>query len=59
MDEVKEVLSKLDFSDATDREVTLLNIVNKLLVIVEAQAEEIKNLKSEIRKLKGDRKSVV
>jgi len=53
VDEVKEVLSKLDFSDATDREVTLLNIVNKLLVIVEAQAEEIKNLKSEIRKLKG------
>lgn len=53
MDEVKEVLSKLDFSDASDREIALLNIVNKLLIIIEEQAEEIKNLKAEVRKLKG------
>lgn len=53
MDEVKEVLSKFDFSDASDREITLLNIVNKLLVIIEEQAEEIKNLKAEVRKLRG------
>lgn len=53
MEEIREIVSKIDLTKADDEKVLLINIIDKLLTIIEVQTKKIDELEGEIRELKG------